>query len=282
MFIRASRSGNHTCLRLVESYRDPQGRTRHRQIAQLGRADQLTDKEVEGLIASLQRLTGRGVQAPSVAHFEVAREVGRPWLLTELWNQLGLGKALRRVLHAAQRRFDAEALVRVMVFNRLCDPDSKLGVLRWLETVVIPGVQTQGITHQHLLRAMDVLEARRERFERAISARLRPLIDQQLSVVFYDLTPIRIPGETELETDLRCYGRSKELKGPARQCVLGLIQTPEGLPLDCDLYEGNVAEVKTLLPMLKRCLSALARTPHGESDRIFPDAGAGQRLGRRR
>jgi len=25
-------------------------------------------------------------------------------------------------------------LVRVMVFNRLCDPESKLGVLRWLET----------------------------------------------------------------------------------------------------------------------------------------------------
>ena len=101
----------------------------------------------------------------------------------------------------------AETLVRVMVFNRLCDPDSKRGVRRWLETVVIAGVQPQGITHQHLRRAMDILEARRERFDRAISARLRPLIDQELAVVFYDLTTIRIHGETELETDLRCYGR---------------------------------------------------------------------------
>jgi hypothetical protein len=25
-----------------------------------------------------------------------------------------------------------------MVFNRLCDPGSKLGVLRWLETVALP------------------------------------------------------------------------------------------------------------------------------------------------
>ena len=63
MFVRASRSGGHTYLRLVESYRDEQGRTRHRQIAQLGRADQLTDRQVEGLIASLQRLTGRATQA---------------------------------------------------------------------------------------------------------------------------------------------------------------------------------------------------------------------------
>lgn len=254
MFIRTSRSGGHTYLRLVESYRDEQGHTRHRQIAQLGRADQLTRGKVDGLIASLHRLTGRTVPADA-PHFERAREVGGPWLLTELWNQLGLGKALRRVLYAAKRRIDAEHLIRAMVFNRLCDPDSKLGVLRWLKTVVIPGVPPEGIIHQHLLRAMDVLEARRARFDRAISARLWPLIDQELAVVFYDLTTIRIHGETELDPDLRCYGRSKELKGAARQCMLGLIQTAEGLPLDFALFEGNVAEVKTLLPMLKRCLT---------------------------
>ena len=213
---------------------------------------------MEGLIAGLQRLTGRAVPAAAPAHFEVAREVGGPWLLSELWNELGLGKALGGALHTAQRRFDAEALVRVMVFNRLCEPDSKLGVLRWLERVVIPGVPTLGITHQHLLRAMDVLEARRHRVDRALSARLRPLLDQELSVIFYDLTTIRIHGEKERAMELRCYGRSKESKGPARQCVLGLIQTADGLPLDFDLFEGNVAEVKTLLPMLKR---ALARYP---------------------
>jgi len=29
-----------------------------------------------------------------------------------------------------RRQFDAERLLRVMVFNRLCDPESKLGILR--------------------------------------------------------------------------------------------------------------------------------------------------------
>ncbi len=58
------------------------------------------------------------------------------------------------------------------------------------------------------------------------------MLDQELSVVFYDLTTIRIQGEGEVEDDLRQYGHSKDLKGPARQCVLGLIQTADGLPLD--------------------------------------------------
>jgi len=43
-----------------------------------------------------------------------------------------------------------------MLFNRLCAPDSKLGCLRWLDTVAIPAMP-EGVTHQHLLRAMDAL-----------------------------------------------------------------------------------------------------------------------------
>ena len=42
-------------------------------------------------------------------------------------------------------------------FTRLCEPDSKLGVLRWLETVALPGTSLKVIDHQHLLRAMDAL-----------------------------------------------------------------------------------------------------------------------------
>ena len=254
MFIRASRSGGHTYLRLVESYRDEHGRTRHRQIAQLGRADKLSEQEVEGLVASLRRLTGRQAPRSQGPSFELAREVGGPWVLTELWKALGLDRALARALRSSQRQFDAEALIRVMVINRLCDPDSKLGVLRWLESVVIPGVDTAAISHQQLLRAMDALEQRRERFQQSMGRLLRPLIDQELSIVFYDLTTIRIHGEAELEGDLRRYGRSKELAGPARQCVLGLIQTADGLPLDFEVFEGNTAEVRTLLPMFKRVL----------------------------
>ena len=41
-----------------------------------------------------------------------------------------------------RRRFNAEHLLRVMVFNRLCDPESKLGVWeRWLSRVYLPSCQ---------------------------------------------------------------------------------------------------------------------------------------------
>lgn len=44
-----------------------------------------------------------------------------------------------------------------MVFNRLCDPDSKLGVLRWQQTVSMRDINTVKLSHQQLLRSMDAL-----------------------------------------------------------------------------------------------------------------------------
>jgi hypothetical protein len=65
-----------------------------------------------------------------------------------------------------------------MVFNRLCDPESKLGILRWLEGSLVPEVAAEAVTHQHLLRTMDTLDACVEQMESALSGLLRPLIDR--------------------------------------------------------------------------------------------------------
>ena len=257
MYLRASRSGGHTYLRLVESFRDATGCSRQRQIAQLGRADQLSAEQVDGLIAGLLKATGRALPVPidGTAHFEAAREVGRCWVLSELWRSLGLDRSIAQALRTSRRQFDAEALVRVMVFNRLCDPESKLGVLRWLDGVVVPGIEASSITYPHLLRAMDALIDNREKLESALAGLMRPLIDSELSVVFYDLTTIRIHGAGEQDEDVRRFGLSKDVDGIARQFVLGVIQSADGLPLSFEVYEGNVSEGKTLLPMIQRCLA---------------------------
>ena len=258
MFIRASRSQGRTYLRLVEGFRDEQGKTRHRQIAQLGRADQLSEETVSGLIRGLRRHTGMPDVDEDGVHFDTARSVGPTWLLTEVWRQLGLEQRLRRAFRSSYRQFDLEACVRAMVFNRLCDPSSKLGVLRWLERVHLPGVDTSGLHHEQLMRAMDALIERRRAVEEAVSQQIRPLLDQELSVVFWDLTTVRIHGGKELDGDLRHYGMSKDVDGIDRQFALGVVQTAEGIPIAHEVYEGNVAETTTLAPMVERLLQRFA------------------------
>ena len=60
--------------------------------------------------------------APSLG-LESARDFGDVWALTELWNSLGF-HGLRRVFRRTRHAIDVEALIRVMVLNHLCDPDT--------------------------------------------------------------------------------------------------------------------------------------------------------------
>ena len=150
----------------------------------------------------------------------------------------------------SKRQFDAERLLRIMVFNRLCDPESMLGVLRWLEEVLVPDVDTASISHQHLLRTMDTLSDCSEALNDVLAQQLKPLIDHELSIVFYGLTTIRAEGKTSLDSDVRHYGPSKE-GGIARQFMLGAVQTAEGLPIHHEVFDGNVAETRTLLPTIE-------------------------------
>lgn len=255
MYVKITTSGPRRYVQLVESFRDDSGRVKKRTVATLGRLDQLGG-ELDSVIDGLLRISGREpmgakAAAPSVA-FEPARALGDVWALTELWKELGFC-ALRRVFRKTRRTTDVEALIRVMVLNRLCDPESKLGVLRWLETVALPEVGVKAITHQQLLRSMDALIDQQREVDAVLAALLRPLIDQDLSVVFYDLTTIRSEGLVTLEKDVRQFGMAKE-GVIARQFMLGVVQTAEGLPIYHEVFAGNAPETKTLMPTLTTVL----------------------------
>jgi transposase len=252
VFVKLTHSGPRSYVQLVEAYRDDAGRPKQRTVVTLGRLDQL-DSGLDSVIAGLLRVTGKSVPAAAPAptiNFESARDFGDVWALTELWNSLGFDR-LKRVFRRTRHAIDVEALVRVMVLNRLCDPESKLGVLRWVQTVTLPGAFDGAIEHQHLLRAMDAMVEHQDEVEGVVASLLRPLVDQDLAVVFYDMTTIRAAGLSDEDGDVRQFGMSKE-GVIARQIMLGVVQTAEGLPLYHEVFEGNTSEVQTLKPTLEK------------------------------
>lgn len=255
MFIKVTTSGPRRYVQLVEAYRDGDGRPKQRTVATLGRLDQL-NSDLESVIAGLLRVTGKtlpeALPSPTLT-FESARDYGDVWALTELWNSLGFDR-LRQIFRRTRHNIDVEALLRVMVLNRLCDPDSKVGVLRWVETIALPGVMAEAIEHQHLLRAMDAMVEHQEEVDQVLASLLRPLVDQDLAVVFYDMTTIRAAGLSQQNDDVRKFGMSKE-GVIARQVMLGVVQTAEGLPLYHEVFDGNTAEVTTLKPTIEKIVA---------------------------
>ncbi len=258
MFIKVSTSGGHRYVRLVESFRNEDGQPRQRTLATLGRLDE-EGGPLDALLNGLSRAKGRppGEGGAPQVRFESALALGDVWALDALWHELGF-HGLSAVFRRARFTTAVEHAIRVMVFNRLCDPESKLGVLRWLQTVSMPGIDVDKLTHQHLLRSMDALMDHQDAVDDCVAQLLRPLIDENLSVVFYDLTTIRAEGRSQQDGDVRHFGMSKE-GVIARQFMLGVVQTADGMPIYHEVFDGNTAEAPTLEPTLKKVLT---RYPH--------------------
>jgi transposase len=258
MFIKLARARGHTYAQIVESYRDANGQPRQRNLLTLGRVDE-NNGQVDKMLQTLLKARGHGgvdTATPQV-QFESALSLGDVWALDQLWREIGFD-CLAGVFRRARFSTAVEQAIRVMVFNRLCDADSKLGTLRWLQTVSMPGVDPAKLTHQHLLRSMDALMDHQQAVDDCVAHLLRPLIDDALSVVFYDLTTIRAAGHSVQDGDVRHFGMSKE-GTVARQFMLGVVQTADGMPIYHEVFDGNTSEAPTLLPTVRK---VLARYPH--------------------
>ena len=269
MFLKPTRSGGHTYLQLVESYRNDVGQPRQRTVATLGRLDEIGGG-VDSLLSGLLRVKGlpESVASPPALEFDSSLSFGDVWALDQLWCELGFD-ALAGVFRKARFTTAVEHALRVMVFNRLCDADSKLGVLRWLQTVHMPQIDIAALSHQQLLRSMDALMDHQAAADAVLAGLLRPLVDQDMSLVFYDLSTIRAAGLSEQQDDVRHYGMAKE-GVIARQFMLGVVQTAEGLPIYHEVFDGNQAEGPTLVPTLRK---VLARLPHIKRLIVVADRG---------
>jgi transposase len=61
--------------------------------------------------------------------------------------------------------------------------------------------------------------------------------------VFYELTTVEVAGEAVVADEVRAYGMSKS-GAVARQFMLSLVQTAEGLPIAHEVHPGHFAEAK--------------------------------------
>ena len=125
-------------------------------IHNFGRADELDRDELVRLCRSIARVCGVEVHDPMVpAKASVADdrpavlpedvklirtlELGVPHVVEALWERLKIGPALRKALEQSGGGIFHERALLAMAANRLCDPDSKLGVWdRWLHSVYLP------------------------------------------------------------------------------------------------------------------------------------------------
>jgi len=234
-------------------------------IHNFGRVDQLDRQELVRLCQSIARVCGLQVTDPAGGNDEPSSKavglpadlkikqtlaLGCPLVIEALWERLGLKKALQAIEKTVGVQIPYERALLAMVANRLCDPESKLGVWdRWLSTVYLPSCQDLKL--RHMYEAMDLLHANIDEVEKTVFFNTANLFNLEVDLIFYDTTTasFHVDAEDDSEADanatLRKFGHGKE-GGWAPQVVVALAVTREGVPVRSWVLPGNTADVSTV------------------------------------
>ena len=293
--------------RLVESYRNAEGRVCHRTVLNIGFIDddyspeQLnqtarilteryeqkqslfapTDAAVMELAETLweriikdKRLdltlhspTSRKIDADTMRHSNV-REIGAEWICHQTLEELGISQVL------AEAGFSEEQikLAATQLVSRAVYPASELKTASWIKENSaigeLTGYDCQKITKDKLYESALHLYTVKDQLEQHLSHKTNELFDISDKIVLYDLTNTYFEGQYS-GSELARYGRSKEKRHDARLVVLALVVNIYGFIKYSAIHEGNMADCKNLSLMIDK----LSRCTNAPNPVVVMDAG---------
>jgi transposase len=235
-------------------------------IHSFGRADELDRDQLVRLCKSIARVCGLNVTDPLNDSEDQKRNgplgladdvkliktvaFGCVLVIEALWERLGIGKELRDICKAKKLEVPYERALLAMVANRLCEPESKLGVWdRWLPKVYLPSCQSLKL--EQMYEAMDLLYDHAQQVEKNIFFHTANLFNLKVDLIFYDTTTASFSIDQEdedgepLDGAVRKFGKGKEGTW-SPQVVVALAVTREGLPVRCWVFPGNTTDVNTV------------------------------------
>jgi len=233
-------------------------------IHSFGRADELDRDHLVRLCQSIARVCGLQVIDPlsNTDDTTVDTALGLPkdlrlirtvtfgevLVIEALWERLGIGQIFRDICKGQKLKVPYERALLAMVANRLCDPESKLGLWdRWLQKVYMPSCDSLKL--EQMYEAMDLFYEHAAELEKHIFFETANLFNLQVDLIFYDTTTASFSIDYEDEDDsegaFRKFGYCKE-GGWGPQVVVALAVTREGLPVRSWVFPGNTTDVDTI------------------------------------
>jgi hypothetical protein len=269
--------------RLVESYRRT-GTVCHRVIVNFGRLETLTmatqrkllaqrveqlvmnggntlstsncDEEVERLARHFyQEIREKGTYDVKRSDWETvnistlknkdARDIGAEWLCKQAFDQLGIGTFLKQ----AGWDDNLVALASTHIISRAVYPASELKTVSYVKEnsaiCEITGFDHEKITKDLLYGISHKIFALKDQMEQYLSKRTNELFDIEDKIILYDLTNTYFEGQMR-RSKMAKFGRSKEKRNDARIVVLAVVVNREGFLKYSNIFEGNMADCKTL------------------------------------
>ena len=252
VFIKTTKnSAGQTYYHLVESYRS-NGKVKHRTLLSLGKAGEDRLDELVAAISKHKEIFTVLELAKSVS-IKDTFILGPLLVLERLFEKHGINRVLNSITNKHPKlEFDFRGLAFTLAAARFVRPGSKLKVFEHWQKRFYPEMVVQDIGLHQLYRTLDLLAAHKDEIEKELFWHDRDLFNMQVDVILYDLTTLRFESTRTDLGELRQFGYSKERRSDCTQVVLGLLVTPEGIPIGFEVYPGNTFEGKTITDIVAK------------------------------
>jgi len=235
--------GSPPAVLLRESYRDEDGRSQKRTLANLSK---LPPAMVEMLKALL-----KGGTVIGTAELEIERALPHGHVAAVLGTirKIALDRLMLSTAKDEVSRRQCDLVVAMMV-DRLIAPRSKLGFVRAVdeETAASSLGEILGlgkVKEREAYEALDWLLAQQARIENGLARRHL----ENGVLVLYDVSSSYVEGR---HCPLAQYGHSRDHRRDRPQIVYGLLCTREGLPIAVEVFAGNTADPTTLATQIEK------------------------------
>ncbi|MFZ4696285.1 MAG: IS1634 family transposase, partial [Verrucomicrobiia bacterium] len=270
---------------LCESVRTGRG-PRQRIVASLGKLDvqeaeagwEQIEELLEGRPVSRQMEFGQSMSKEgsgvrwemvdvSSVRVERAREFGEVYLALALWRRLQLHELLEGLIESGRESVEWEKLISILVAARFCAQRSELSIAEgWYERTALEdllGVEVGRVNDDRLYRGLDVLGAHKERLCAHLMDRYRGWFGVRFEFLIYDVTSTFFEGQA-LSNAKAARGYSRDGRPDCKQVCIGLVCTPEGLPLSYEIFGGNRADVTTVEEIV-----SMMEQKYGQAERVW-------------
>lgn len=248
-------------LSIVDSYYDKNKKcSRQKTIESLGWLDEL-EQQYEDPIAhftkrvEILKAQKNARQAPlqflfydsdrlSVSDTSLRKNFGYA-ALSRIYHQLGIHTFLINRQRHSNEKYDANAIMKLLVYSRLLYPSSIKAAFEGRERFF----EKSSYSLDDVYRCLGLFCKHRETLQVWLNDKIRKNYGRDTSLIYYDVTNYYF--ESDVQDDFKRKGVSKEHR-PNPIIQMGLFMDSNGLPITYELFPGNTNDCLTYRPNFGR------------------------------
>lgn len=169
--------------------------------------------------------------------------------LSRIYHELGIHTFFINRQRHSKEQFDANAIMKMLVYSRLLAPASKKASFENREWFF----EKTNCTIDDVYRCLSLFDKHKAALQVSINHKIKENYGRDTSLIYYDVTNYYF--ESDTQDDFKAKGVSKEHR-PNPIVQMGLFMDNNGLPITYELFPGNTNDCLTYRPNFSRIKKA--------------------------